>query len=75
MTCRLTGLTYSGATILKEEDSICLVRCACGQEFPKDRVGFLEIRAKGYVLRCWRCKRKHQSELAKAQADKRGGWK
>lgn len=72
MTVRLIGLKYSGAVVLTE-GNVCRVLCACGFEFNKDRNLLLKLRAKGFALRCWRCKRQHQSNLAKAQSQLKRG--
>lgn len=71
MTVKLTGLVYTESTVLSENGQVCMVRCACGQEFAKNRTYILQLRAKGYTLSCWRCKRKVLSEHARRQAEAR----
>lgn len=72
MTVNLVGVTHTGAVVLGEgRPDMFKVRCACGFEFVKSRVGVLQARQKGHFLRCWKCKRAAQSEHAKRQAEAR----
>jgi len=70
MTVKLVGTVHTGAEVLVE-GAVCKVRCACGREFAKARTGVLQVRAKGFHLRCWQCKCAAHSETATRQAEKR----